>query len=124
MIAPNELRIGNYFTAGIMTDYETVFTIDYDRIQGYLINKSIPLSHLHPIPLSPSILDKCGFKQDGGSFEKGIYQLSTQKNGKGYKPWVIADEYNHQIGEVILYLHQLQNLYYALTQTELKIQPL
>lgn len=60
------------------------------------------------IPLTPEILEKCGFVQtSAATFGNGIIGIYF---GEG------EYFYNHGKGK---YLHQLQNLYFALTGEEL-----
>jgi len=69
-----------------------------------------------PIPLSEDILLKCGFekhKHDIRYYQYGSLKLKV--NEKGFK---------FQYGESISYyhyLHQIQNLYFILNNSELKI---
>lgn len=75
-----------------------------------------------PIPLTEEILLKCGFeKYSEGNFVLGNFILSyltTDENFEfeykvsGIDSWLLKD---------IKYLHQLQNLYFALTNEELTV---
>jgi hypothetical protein len=75
-----------------------------------------------PIPLTPEILEKCGFViiEQGRlcvwfeDFE--LCQLNSDKNKLGLY-WC-----EHYTGVSIEYLHQLQNIYFALTGEELNIK--
>ncbi len=78
---------------------------------------------LYAIPLSPSILEKCGFENIyGETWSNGNVEILGRMphfkdgylllNGEARTHWPCT----------YYYVHQLQNLYYALTQTELKIQ--
>lgn len=72
---------------------------------------------LNPIPLTEEILLKCGAKKSDDSF--GGY-IIYYPNGNGMR--VKNNEWSSQHLSVKLeYLHQLQNLYFALTNEELKI---
>jgi hypothetical protein len=111
MIAANGLRIGNW----IMDDD----TIRQWSIYDYTLN---PLSYA-PISLSPEILEKCGFKNDHSTFE----YADGSNNEKLFISWIdgeyVVELQNGEknISIELKYLHQLQNLYFALTQTELII---
>ncbi len=126
MIEPNELRIGNWLR------YNDLF------IQVYKIGEiSFSCTHRHliyfvaedcyPIPLTPSILKGCGFIDYA---VEGFWYLEigneTVLMSGGDSVWIekIVDEKEgHSVGlGGAENVHQLQNLYYALTQTELKIQ--
>jgi len=107
MIEAKDLRIGNWLYGKVSDTYYKVEPTDILRIFEY--NKNI-----EPIPLTKDILEKCGFKKDLDMF---YYN----------KPLAIL---LHDNGVTVTfssiclpceYLHQLQNLYYALTQTELEI---
>ena len=98
-----------------------VEAIEYDKQEGYSIKAwpkkgggqvSLPFE---PIPLTEEILLKCGFEYDGD----GIYGVDN----------VYYDFYFSKTGVVvrglnnkIYHLHQLQNLYFALTGEELTIK--
>lgn len=95
MIKANELRIGNWvMLAG------TYWQIGFA--------KEIDVHHFEPIELTPEILEKIKFS--GMIFPA---QLSVSNTGKYYWGNVVDIEIKH--------LHQLQNLYFALTGTELEI---
>jgi hypothetical protein len=91
---------------------------------------------LKPIPLTPEILEKCGFKWNGDKgkvlyyFFNGIritmptcslsILRSCDKAGESQNGWCgtsLGDSLD------IKYLHQLQNLFFALTGTELNYNP-
>lgn len=75
------------------------------------------LEDLQPIPLTEELLLKCGFEEHDNVFHS---ELFIYNNGN---LTIIADDYNN-VGKTIkvCYLHQLQNLYFALMGTELEIQ--
>jgi len=114
----SELRIGNYvyFEDELLKfDFEMGWNFDY----------------IKPIPLTEEWLLKFGFKKDlDGSFVFGllsmfkdkrlkqnvyIYTESTQSLSDGQ--WVVINDLKLQ------YVHQLQNLYFALTNEELTFNP-
>jgi hypothetical protein len=69
MIAANELRIRNWVKIGgiVRKVIDISFLIDTDVMphwEGYLVNSEHEYK-LDPIPLTPEILEKCGFDQDG-----------------------------------------------------------
>jgi hypothetical protein len=76
--------------------------------------------YIQPIPLTPEILEKCGF--DRNCILK-IYQGVNIEWSYGKEVWLTKE------GEVIYefentqHLHQLQNLYFALTNEELNYTP-
>ena len=108
---PEELRIGNWVNAL----YELPIQVDRDdfayhsglgKIEGFT-----------PIPLTEQWLKDFGFTHDGG--DGWLSPIGE------HFYWCLRDEFIHKmyrntkfIG--VKYVHQLQNLYYALTGTELK----
>ena len=75
---------------------------------------SIPLSDLTPIPLTNEWLLKFGFKPDCNSiqFNLGMFMYENKNN-----LFYIGQE-----SFAMEYVHQLQNLYFILTGTELQTQ--
>jgi hypothetical protein len=110
-IKATELRIGNYYKPEILDDvlYDVITVEDisdlfYDPIDDYY----------SPIPLTKEWLLLFGFEESISWSFKGFY-LGEEKQG----------EYHYQLdgGVVELkYVHQLQNLYFALTGEELTIK--
>ena len=124
-----ELRIGNYVLdedreiskiEQISSDNIHKFTL----VSGDAIN--IYPSNIYPIPLTEEILLKCGFVKNGNShlllnldngFNLSAYGYSF-RNSK-YEV-ILTDTINNEL-TIVKHLHQLQNLYSALNQEELKI---
>lgn len=123
-----DLRIGNWlFFEGkpVIVDeihsYEGGHEIEADGEGVTVIGKP---DFYSPIPLTPEILERAGLVFDKGVgwwFQKGatnnIFALAWAAEGV---KWV----YNTKENVHLLYLHQLQNLFHALTGTELEIKPL
>jgi hypothetical protein len=119
MIQANELRIGNWVKVG---DTEsTVCLIDHQFIllQGNaVINRP---EQIEPIPLTPEILEKCGF--EWSIYHQGFYKkdfvniLGEYQYGYRFKIFRTSQ----YVGTKINYLHQLQNLVFILTGEELTI---
>lgn len=116
MIKANELRIGNWLLGCnnyyFQVDTDTFVALEH-KSSNY--NSDCPA----PIPLTPEILEKCGFvrKENTGSgitWDYGKFRLI-----QGYLPEFYLDAPHY--GKAYTTLHQLQNLYFALTQTELQI---
>jgi hypothetical protein len=100
----NELRLGNYV---------------YDNLGGVLKIKGISLdstlSHIKPIPLTEEWFLKFGFHKKYKSYEKGDFSfINGGYNKLAYKLSIIENTPK--------YVHQLQNLYFALTGEELTIE--
>lgn len=137
MIKPEELRIGNYVYWDMPEKQGVFHKVTCIRSTGLHTQPiSLPndMGSYKPIPLSPAILEKC----EGLMWMDGIYYIPTQpyiqalelrEAADGYYPMITqSPEMSHeQIQTVnfnrINYLHQLQNLIFALTQTELIFKP-
>lgn len=133
MINPLELRLGNKVFYTVNGDKKHIGEITQiarteDGIKA-TIDYHYPLSFGDPIPLTPEILEKCGFvgkyKSCGYSYQKNIIHLSSQDeddNGKPIENYVLHfyDDYK---GKPIYYLHELQNLYFARVGEELNYTP-
>lgn len=125
MIKASELRICNYVfyedNYAMIESIEKNFVgIHYKSKNGlYISIASEYPEHIFPIPLSPEILEKAGFKFKCNDFytKNDIVSFSYEKGIGFYQTWVLGDNLINNI----LYLHQLQNLYYALTGEELEI---
>jgi hypothetical protein len=134
MIQANELRIGNLFwenyggykiVSGINCHKnEFPITVDAHGI-GFTAIGRFDLESIQPISLTPEILEKCGF--DSINFDNPNSNVDfTFTNNPQY--WIQyhtdVDQYifygtSNSIEKPIKYLHQLQNLYFALTGEEL-----
>jgi hypothetical protein len=135
----NELRIGNLIK-GIYHDYDDgideeienetickVVTLDVSGIGDYPIyvysDEDIEhFSEFKPIPLTEEWLLKFGFgKTEWDNFNS--YRLMIGNNDYTI---VLYSDGNCEVGDIITckieYVHQLQNLYFALTGEELKQQ--
>ena len=113
-----ELRIGNIIEWN-KTPFN-VCVIHPDKIENELWCKS--LNEIHPIPLTEEWLVKLGFISDSlGGFNSprsmNIYFLDKHINICYAKYAESGVKLEH-----IKYVHQLQNLYFALTGEELTIK--
>jgi len=115
MVKANELRIGNLiyelvqdFNEGgrFLDGAKEIIIVDADIIKFVSENEGC----YEPIPLTPEILEKCGFEfiPEAGYFS---YKLKNKPQG------IDAIKVGNGI-----YVHQLQNLYFALTDEELEIK--
>lgn len=131
-----ELRIGNYvdylgqnsIITDIVRDHGRYF-IDTDKFRVIFLDSI----DLNPIPLTEEWLKKCGF--DNSEYKKGYIGIDVR-----YTDFVLAYPKTHiehseffcwtfeqgklQMFKEIKYVHQLQNLYFALTGEELTIKEL
>lgn len=125
-----ELRDGNYIMPNsreFVPEYNGTMTqVDLDiRYYGetaYDENEGEYLSQYEPIPLTPEILERCGFECDAS------YQVPhwTHKSGfyfhdDCFTQGIFSIRILNAIDVEFKYLHQLQNLYYSLCQKELTI---
>jgi hypothetical protein len=135
----NELRIGNWVRGENKykktEEFIKVESIHYKGINVYddteyghpVIEADYSFEDLQPIPLTSELLEKCGFVLD-----KGVGVWFDKKENDGFRfTFTLWDSYeggylftrempsNHI---PVFYLHQLQNLYFALTGEELNIE--
>ncbi len=115
MIKANELRLGNWFLSKVKVPVQVEKgTIAYMCMRSYEISKI----KYEPIPLTPEILEKCGFVIETIYYEYPYFDFDIKSE---YGKWQLY--YNGDaIGIPFEYLHQLQNLYFALTSEELEIK--
>jgi hypothetical protein len=135
MIQANELRIGN-LVKDVDAEIINIEEIDCKGITG-CFNKIIveigptpspvltcrKFETINGISLTSEILDRCGFQPfQKNNFFKSYITIDDLGDGN----WVVAefdqvDGGIHLFRNTIKYLHQLQNLYFALTGEELTI---
>ena len=130
MIDARQLMIGNYLT--VDGKYIRVKDIGDDGINIFwyheMTHYDVLFEDLEPIPLDNEILTKCGFEKKDRSNEywdfwildNGWYIGMAHHN----EPSAGVEKNSYYWGEnyvQIKSLHQLQNLYFALTGEELKI---
>lgn len=112
----NELRIGNLVLA--LTG-ETKYTeVLVNTIFGYGINSyyneaEYVYDEIKPIPLTEEWLLKFGFEKKG---TRAIFYTLNNVD-----VWELNGGFANDLDLPIKYVHQLQNLYYALTNQELTI---
>jgi hypothetical protein len=118
MIA-NQLRIGNLIK---FSEDGTIFTVGSIEEKGFTVQNDeettwIEAEEFEPIPLTEEWLLKFRFASNPyqDRYEKGVLHIECDKT-KGYlQLWC------EQLPQAIFikYVHQLQNLYFALTGEEL-----
>jgi len=125
MINPKELRIGNliYYSGGLI-----LFERDIKQVQS-IVRNTDELSHLigfddirleklsyfHAIPLTPENLKKCGVQDE----YRIAYHEKLSVTESGYI--VYSNRRILTNLEFCKHIHQLQNLYFALTGEELPV---
>jgi hypothetical protein len=123
MINANELRIGNLVEYKITDKFDErkewweVSKIDADDIH-WLSKVDTNDDDFRAIPLTEEWLLKCGFVENcyQDRFENKFIHVQCNKIRGKTELWI--ENIPH-----IKYLHQLQNLYFALTGEELQITP-
>lgn len=117
----NELRIGNWV---FRTELSKTF---HSKISAYTLSCAGHdgiIDFLSPIPLTPEILEKAGFVKDSGIdvYKNGRLRVWVGARGK-FLCYLIEENTTtgHYIPNSFVALHQLQNLYFALTGEELNI---
>lgn len=119
---PNEVRIDNWLMGYL--DKKPV-KVDWLVIKhlwdGNIQSPYDPKPVYEPIPLTPEILEKCGFefKPTGDEVYEQIW------NNGSIELWEHDEGFCHSYANSgdVNYLHQLMNLNYALTGEELNYQP-
>lgn len=120
----HELRIGNFVNLfkGISDDgaeYEVYELVSFDI---YKLDES-NCEDVEPIPLTEEWLLKFGFKRDGAEYKNGLWKIAVDYPKKEIirfglfskkLDWTRLNETSFS------YVHQLQNLYFALCGEELK----
>ena len=111
MIQANEIRVGNLVNVKIVTSTKwTIKTIGCQDIVR--IFEEIGVFEYDPIPLTEEWLVKLGYNKC--SIRHNHYVI------KGHTIWLCQEMFLcDKNGIIIKHVHQLQNLYFALTNTEL-----
>jgi hypothetical protein len=124
MIDPREIRTGNWVIKITGTDINTQSFFEYKAIafdEYYHTFAKV----CFPIKITPAILGKSGFKHEFGDW---FINRSVQgiDDGLPFLRYHNADNCWYlekmKLWSQPVYLHQLQNLFYALSKEELNIQ--
>lgn len=131
----SELRIGNFVGLNLKEFPENYFTVFEVANSNMVVQDGLTphgfrdLSYfdaelLEPIPLTEEWLLKFGFVDDNGSFYKipvgGSELFINPENGMVV--WIERNNNVFNNPALIEYVHQLQNLYFALTGEELYLR--
>lgn len=108
----SELRIGNYVKSSLSESYYHLGIEHFEMMANYTIEELY-----QPIPLTEEWLIKLGYKDEG--------YLENHYDIMGHLIWNAGGEMLvcEKNGVVLEHVHQLQNLYFALTGEELKVKP-
>lgn len=123
MISYSELRIGNR----ILTSRGAIIMVCNINNDGR-INKGYShtpeLASCNGIPMTENLLLKCGFETMGGYLELTINHEKELTIYQGDKNSIVEAVFDCNGFELFRckYLHQLQNLYWCLTGTELTVK--
>ena len=116
----NELRIGNY-VHGPLGELCVVKQLGIDKnpnfIEVEIVDGGIGCNGTSPIPITKEWLLRLGFKKVGNREEYVVFGLRICKTTENE---FICPDYDRDI--IVNHLHQLQNLYFALTGQELTIK--
>ncbi len=129
-IKVEEVRIGNHFKC-----HDLPITVCEIKQDGFVCTYNDKLyfnmGDCEPIKLDNDILIKCGFEKHKNSNEYWNYWVL--KNGWHISEWIQPNQmagfeeqgvcYWGEEFNPVKYLHQLQNLFYALTNTEIEYKP-
>ena len=129
MIPTNELRIGNYITSKTLRFPCMVCSIGVNPkrlgievVSANELTTTIRDFEAEPIPLTEEMVLKCGFGEVG--FYDNVYHLEyfriylDKKSNQGLLKY---EDDNDTIEIEVESVHQLQNVYFALTGKELEI---
>lgn len=134
MIEATDLRIGNWVKIRGQY-YVQVVTILTEWI-SYNDTNGCNYKDISPIPLTPEILEQCGFEKEQrgklGDFDgietvfyfQGVDIFDHTEHGQGfdYATYTRYPGRGFKAGRTISYVHELQNLIHSLTGEELNIQ--
>ena len=123
MITANELRIGNlvkwreHILSIKSIDYESVYVELNEELRILYETKHLylPITEIEPVPLTEERLLKFGF-------EKDVTEYNTCWFLNHVYIWFVDGEYINELDLPIKYVHQLQNLYFALKGEELTLK--
>lgn len=135
-----ELRIGNYINQGEQLGELPLnaYQIYQFSLGGFISSNNIPTYYHYwkPVPLTEEWLVKFGFKKELSS-SKDYFNFILNDDYRVYEndgSWNISlvflggydgdttEPSSHYFIKELLYVHQLQNLYFALTGNELNIK--
>ena len=119
-----ELRIGNWIND--LTGYECqVRGATSNGIWIHDVGGPGTEAAFSPIPLTPEWLERFGFEYEEGFADDYTKEPISLYNNPFLEGWTVETIFSELIKENMLnikYVHQLQNLYFALTGQELELK--
>ena len=118
VIKQNELRIGNYIYSKETNEIQKITGITEEHPFFDAITFDYPnWDEIEPIPLTEELLLIFGFVKDGYwfNYEFGFYSIGISNDPSGFN-YVYDDGFI-----TIYYVHEIQNLIFALSNQELKL---
>lgn len=119
MVKVEDLRRGNIVRIG--GQYVKIDAVLEDAV---LVNQAAyPLSGIGPVVLNREVLSSCGFEVTYSLIEYPLkrlfpFLLKESAEGSGYS---LLFDYKRITGKEFLFLHELQNLYFAFSGKELPV---
>jgi hypothetical protein len=135
MIQESDIRIGNYVSYFDFNMEETAFVVE-GILQGFIYNSGLPLSKIsckktNPVVLDLYLLSKFGFIKGDKEYGEDVNVHSLKYNRLNsvhikyendvFQPLTDAPTGLVPYGRPIVHVHQLQNLFHALTRDELTL---
>ena len=115
----SELRSGNL----VYEKYPSY--LDYEVVDIWYIGRDLSLDYINPIPLTEEWLLKFGFNRHHDDYSNDVIFIKNVHNNTEFEWGVYPNELGSGIQiqnrKLLKYVHQLQNLYFALTGEELTL---
>lgn len=135
MIQESDIRIGNYVSYFDYNMEETAFVVE-GILAGFVYNSGLPRSKLPVEKVNPMVLDidlllRFGFIKGDPEYNEDVNVYSLKYNRlhsvhvrhekETFQPLTDAAEGLVPYGRPIVHVHQLQNLFHAVTRDELTL---
>lgn len=135
MIQESDIRIGNYVSYFDYNMEEAIFAVE-GVLQGYVYNSGLPRSKLpcekvNPVVLDLDLLLRFGFIKGDPDYGEDVNVYSLKYNrlhsvhikyeNDLFQPLTDAPGGMVSYGRPLVHVHQLQNLFHALTRDELSL---
>lgn len=127
MMKANELRIGNFVNDNFTVECVSNIQVDLDSVIQDKHIKNVFIADLKPTPITAEWLIKFGFQKDENLEEyydsEGMFGVALNHEFHGKKSPLPLHIWDATFtGADCMFIHQLQNLYFALTGKELKLK--